>query len=282
MLTRLALLLAYDGTPFRGWTDVRDTVRPTLSKVLRQQEVVVEAASRTDAGVHAAGQVCSLPLERAIRDASELSRLRYSMNQLLPPEVAILRAVEVPASCDVRSTAGKEYRYRLSVADVRDPLARRHEWHVPLTRSSRLKWSEAAVAQAARKLCGTHDFSGFGNTPRGAERAVEVDPVCSLREVSLGRVVGADGEPSASSFELRVVGDRFLYKMVRNIVGALVQVGAGELGEAELIDALRSGKLSSLKQSRSLPSTAPAHGLVLQRVMYAPADDPFADSAGLT
>ena len=254
---RLALCVSYDGTPFRGWTDIRDAVlRPNLAKIL-QHEVLIDAASRTDAGVHAAAQVCSLPIERALGRA-EVSQLCYSLNQLLPPEVAVRKARCVDASFDVRSNVGKEYRYKLSTAAVRDPLSRLYAWHVP-PRRGRPRWNAAAAADAALRLRGTHSFGAFGNTPRGPTRKVEVSPVCSVRELSLVR-----GAPDGS-LEFRVVADRFLYKMARNLVGSLVLVGAGELSADDVAHALESGQFA---RGKSLPITAPAHGLVLQRVMY--------------
>ena len=304
MSLRLALNVRYDGTAYRGWTDVRDSaLRPTLSKVLFKGDLdslpLVEAASRTDAGVHALGQVCSVALGGDAKDASPIARaadmldvkqLAYSLNQLLPADIAIRRAALVDDAFDVRSNIGKTYCYRLSTgAMCRDPLTRLYEWHVP-PRRGQSQWDAARVASLATRVCGTHAFTAFGNTPRGAERGLDIDPICTLQEVSLRHhhdsadatlvdggsalAVPAGGE-DGDAWTFTVRGDRFLYKMVRNLVGALVKVGFGELEEDEVLEALETGEFA--KRPASLPLTAPACGLVLRDVAYL--DDPFAASS---
>ena len=260
----VALVVSYDGGAFRGWTDVRDhALRPTLSRLLRQDDVFVEAASRTDAGVHARANVCSFIATEAPPD---LSQLTYSLNQLLPAEVCVQDASFVGTNFDVRANLGKEYRYLVNFAARREPLGRLHEWQVP-TRRNRPAWDGPAVARAAALLRGTHSFEAFGNTPRGKERLADVEATCTLQMLQLRQL-----SPTAVQFRLR--GDRFLYKMVRNIVGALVRVGHGELEEAELCDALVLGRF---ERSSSLPITAPPHGLVLHSVLYAPGCGPLDD-----
>ena len=127
MLTssRLALLVAYDGTPYRGWTDVRDSVlRPTLQRVLRSADdelPLIESASRTDAGVHAFGQVCSLSL--ASRKAElDTGQLRYSLNQLLPPEVVVRGCKVMDADFDVRANVA------MVVIDVKRKMRQSVRW----------------------------------------------------------------------------------------------------------------------------------------------------------
>ena len=272
MASRVALLLSYDGTPYRGWTDVRDVaVRPALAKIIGADDEPpkLKAASRTDAGVHAAGQVCTFSSSAA--SASDCEQLAYSLNQLLPPEVAVRSARSVDASFDPRSTLGKTYLYRLSTRPgSRDPLRRLYEWHRPPRRGASA-WDADAVADVATALCGTHSFAAFANRPRGGERNVAVDPVCTLAELSL-----AEDATTAEEWTFTVRGDRFLYKMVRNLVGALVKVGTGELASDELVDALEHGEWRG--RGASVPLTAPAHGLLLQRVEYA--SDPFGVTFG--
>ena len=268
-LLRVALVTAYDGTPYRGWADVRDVaLRPALERVLGQP-VRVEAASRTDAGVHARGQVCAFDVERAGMSPDELAQLQYSLNQLLPPELSVRHVALMPSSFDPRSNLGKEYRYALSIgAGARDPLQRLYEWQVPARRGAPA-WDAEAAAAAARALEGTHSFGALANTPRGSERKKVVDPVCTLSSVRLhwtGR----------TRLSVRLTGSRFLYKMARNSVGAIVRVGSGELSLEELQHALREG---AFERSRSVPLTAPAHGLVLHRVDFPPEEGPFAGAA---
>lgn len=267
---RLALLVAYDGTPYRGWTDVRDgALRPTLARVLGLKEPpLLEAASRTDAGVHAHGQVCSLSLEA---DGSiDVGQLAYSLNQLLPPEVAVKCAALQPGDFDVRSNVGKLYQYRFNVAPCRDPLTRLQQWHVPLRRGQ--VWDAQKAAAFAEQLRGRHRFAAFGNRPRGTERHAEVDPTCTLSEVLLApALIDPTLESIAhGSWRVTVRGDRFLYKMVRNLVGAIVRVGVGEISSEECLEALEHGAFA---RSASVPLTAPAHGLCLWHVDYAV--DPF-------
>tara|TARA_B110001452_G_scaffold261052_1_gene259353 strand:+ start:77 stop:1021 length:945 start_codon:yes stop_codon:yes gene_type:complete len=282
-VTRLALLTSYDGTPFRGWTDVRDTaLRPAIERILGQP-VLVEAASRTDAGVHARGQVCAFDVAREQLTSAEISQLAYSLNQLLPSELSVRSAAAVPPGWDPRTNEGKEYRYALRVGAVtRDPLRRLYEWQVP-TRRGAPGWDADAAAAAARTLQGTHSFAAFANSLRGSERAKEVDPVCTLSSITLSSASrgGDDGgngggggatDDGGMQYCVRLRGSRFLYKMARNLAGALVRVGQGELSVADLEHALAHG---AFERKRSLPLTAPAHGLVLHRVFYAAADEPF-------
>ena len=261
MMAKVALLISYDGTGFRGWTDVRDAaVRPTLSRLL-QHELLLEAASRTDAGVHARGNVATF----STAAGRDLSQLTYSLNQLLPSEICVQCAAWVDTTFDVRNNRGKEYRYVVKFCGAaRDPLQRLYEWQLP-PRRGRPEWDGAAAARAAAMMRGHHSFGAFGNTPRGKERLAPVDVACHLQMIQLRQVAG-----NAVMFRLR--GDRFLYKMVRNIVGALVRVGLGELGEEEVADALARG---AFERSMSVPLTAPAHGLVLHKVLYPKGEGPF-------
>ena len=275
MLTRLALLTSYDGTPFRGWTDARDTaLRPAIERILGQP-VLVEAASRTDAGVHAHGQVCAFDVAREQLTSAEVSQLAYSLNQLLPPELSVRSAAAVPPGWDPRTNDGKEYRYALRVGAVtRDPLRRLYEWQVPARRGAPA-WDADAADAAARVLQGTHSFAAFANSPRGSERAKEVDPVCTLSRITLSSEKGdggGSGGDGGMRYSVRLRGSRFLYKMARNVVGALVLVGQGELSVADIEHALAYG---AFERSRSLPLTAPAQGLALHRVFYVSTDEPF-------
>uniref|UniRef100_A0A7S0J8D0 tRNA pseudouridine synthase n=1 Tax=Calcidiscus leptoporus TaxID=127549 RepID=A0A7S0J8D0_9EUKA len=225
-------------------------------------EVLLHAASRTDAGVHARGQVCIF--DHAGRREHDLSKLRYSMNQLLPEDTCVREAASVPDSFDPRTNLGKEYIYRLNTSASRDPLRRLYEWHVPERRGQ--QWDTDAVRRGAALLQSdtARDFSAFANMPRGAERTRRIDPFCTLREL---RVV----QTSSSLVSIHLSADRFLYKMARNMVGALVSVGFCELGVCELELALDSGRFS---HTNSPGLTAPAQGLVLDRVFYGE-DEPF-------
>jgi len=260
---RLALLISYDGTPYRGWGDVRDrSLRPVLRR-LCGTDVVVHAASRTDAGVHARGQVCVF--DYADRRERDLSQLLYSMNQLLPEDLSVRELVAVPDAFDPRTNLGKEYIYRISTSDTRDPLHRLYEWHAPKRRDWPA-WDIQAARDAAALLQSAtpSDFSAFANTPRGAERHRLIDPFCTMHELLVC-------ETGPGSVRITLRADRFLYKMARNLVGSLVRVGYRELE----LDALKLAMASGKFQHTGSPGwTAPASGLVLDRVFYGEAD-PF-------
>jgi tRNA pseudouridine(38-40) synthase len=171
-------------------------------------------------------QVCAFTTESAAAD--DLGKLLYSSNQMLPPDVRIHSATLVPVSFDPRDNRGKEYHYRFSVSPRANPLLdgpRGQRWHLPPRRGAP-SWDAPAVSRAARLLLGTHSFAAFANSPRGSERVAAAaaaaagssnNPVCRLSMVQL-RTLGTD------EFLFRVRGDRFMYKMVRNMVGALVKV----------------------------------------------------------
>jgi len=212
-------------------------------------------------------QVCAFRTDS--RAAGNLGQLVYSSNQLLPAEVRIQGAALVPDSFDPRDNRGKEYRYRLSVSPRADPLldgARAQRWHLPPRRGAP-QWDAAAAARAAALLRGSHCFAAFANSPRGSERVAAAaaaaagspaETVCRIRMLQLRQLGEGD-------YVFRVRGDRFNYKMVRNIVGALVKVGHGEISEAEMADAL---ELGAFARSASLALTAPPHGLVLRHVLF--------------
>lgn len=200
----VAMVVSYEGSRFRGWTDVRDSVlRPTLSRVLRQEDPLLLVASRTDAGVHARANVCSFTPERTPTD---LGQLTYSLNQLLPHEVCVQHAALTQPGFDVRANVGKEYRYTVNFAPVRQPLTRQMEWQLPARRGRR-EWDGNCAARSASRMLGSHSFAAFGNTPRGAERGSEIDTICNLKMLQLRQLA-----PTVVQFRLR--GDRFLYKMV--------------------------------------------------------------------
>lgn len=188
---------------------------------------------------------------------------------MLPLEVRIHGAAPTTPTFDPRDNCGKEYWYRLSVSVCADPLldgAHGQRWHLPPRRNAP-QWDAQAAARTARLLLGSHSYAAFANTPRGSERVAAaeaaaagkpVDTTCCLSMVQLRQLANDE-------YMFRLRGDRFLYKMVRNIVGALVKVGHGELSHDEVAEALEQGFFS---RSKSLALTAPPQGLVLRRVLF--------------
>ena len=244
----IKLSIAYDGTGYLGWQKTRmgPSIQEELERVLSrifQQPISVEGASRTDAGVHAEGQVASFSIDRKEID---LARLEVSLNQLLPPEIAVLGVEEAPLDFHPSLHAlSKIYRYRLFTGKTQLPQERLYTWHdrYPLELSS--------MRKAASSLLGERDFSAFCNTKKGE---LKKDAVRKLFRLSIRE------EGSHLLFELE--GNRFLYKMARNLVGTLIYVGRGRLSPEEMPTILAS------RDRKRAGITAPACGLSLYRVLY--------------
>lgn len=245
----LKILVAYDGGSYLGWqnTGIGPSIEGSLQLALEQilqHPVVLQAASRTDAGVHAMGQVVNFFSEKEIAD---FHKLRHSMNSLLPKDIVVQEIQEAAESFHpTLDCIGKEYRYRICTGSVQLPQNRHYSWHFP----SELDLDR--MRKAAEKLCGRHDFSAFCNFRKGLhyDDAVREVKEIHLEEVGLGQL------------SITVSGNNFLYKMVRNLVGTLVYVGCGKIGLDEVTEILQS-----CDRTRG-GITAPAHGLSLVRVEY--------------
>ena len=246
-MATIRLVLAYDGTGFRGWAAQRDpeirTIEGELTAVLTdvlEESVKLRVAGRTDAGVHARGQVASFRSQRGLAPRA----LRAAINGRLAPEVVCLRADEVQASFDARFAASaREYRYRIDTAEVPDPFTSRFVWHRPGL------LDVARMRSAARELVGEHDFTSFCRHPgpgRATVRDLQRLTVTSTRE----RV------------ELGFRANAFLHQMVRALTGTLVLVGDGKLGPDDV------ARLLANRGRVGTGNLAPAHGLTLERVIY--------------
>jgi tRNA pseudouridine38-40 synthase len=245
---RLKLIVAYDGAPFSGWQSqpngngIQDHLENAFERIFSER-VRVHGAGRTDAGVHALAQVAHAEIPRR-RYASE--RWVSALNGVLPPAIRIMRCRFVPDSFHARFSAkGKIYRYRIWNSDVAPPLEHGRIWHVrdPLDRAS--------VAATAQSFIGHHDFSSFAAN-RGATVADTERTIRSVRVRHSGPLI-----------EIEFDGDGFLYKMVRMMVGALVQVGSGAASPGEIRRRLQNP--TNIPRSRMV---APAAGLFLIRVRY--------------
>jgi len=202
----------------------------------------IVGASRTDAGVHALGQVASLGTTSSIAPAA----LGRGLNALLPPAIRVSSVQDVPAGFDARRSAlGKRYAYLIDRSATPHPFLRRYAWHVPFALSA------GAMSQAVVFARGKHDFSAFC-AAAGRDR----DPVCTVRSL---RVATRKGW-----LAVLVSADSFLHHMVRNLVGSLVEVGRGAR-RPEWMGELLDGR----DRTRAGP-TAPPQGLVLLRVVYQP------------
>jgi tRNA pseudouridine38-40 synthase len=260
------LTLAYDGTGFVGWqrqaagTSIQGLLEAALSD-LDQRQVAVAGAGRTDAGVHALGQVASFPLQRPIDERT----LVRALNARLPPAVRALDAEAVGPAFHARFAArAKTYRYRLWNGDVLSPFERAYVWHLPGP-----PLDVDAMAAAARLIEGCHDFASFqsiGTEVRSTERTVfsariSVAPAPDQPDPA-GAVGAAVMVDRPALITLEVKGDGFLRHMVRTLVGTLVAVGRGR-HDATWITAV----LAAQDRHHAGP-TAPAEGLFLVGVEY--------------
>jgi tRNA pseudouridine38-40 synthase len=248
------LEVAYDGTDFHGWASQK-TAR-TVEETLRGAVVAldprcteVRGASRTDAGVHADAQAAAFDTDTTIPPRGWV----LGLNQHLPDDVAVRVAHTVPAGFSPRFAArGKRYRYRLLVDDVRDPRWRTRAWRLP-------ELDVTAMAAEAAAVRGTHDFASF--------RSAADERPNTIR--TLSRI---DVERDADSRLVSVVveGDAFMHNMVRILVGTMADVGRGRLPPGAMAAALAA------RDRRTAGTTAPAHGLVLERV-HLPLDEASTD-----
>ena len=240
------LTVTYDGTNYAGWQlqpngkTVQEVLEGALAKIAGRA-VRVHGSGRTDAGVHAKGQVANCSFDTQLSSAT----LLRALNANLPEDVRVLSVQEVGPKFHARFSAkGKEYRYQIDCGTVADPFLRPYAWHHPRPLNI------AAMRKAARLLKGRHDFSALSANPM---RPVE-SPVRTISKLTLTK--------PDSLLTISVRANGFLYKMVRSIVGALVKVGEGRLTAAQL------RQLVNAKKRTALVETAPAHGLFLWRVWY--------------
>ena len=241
----LRLVVEYDGTDFAGWQrqDGQRTIQGCLEAAFEKmagERPLVRGAGRTDAGVHALGQVASVEIASRI---PPLGWLR-GLNTHLPPAIAVLDVADAPAGFNARHDArGKIYRYEVWNHPVRSPLHARRSWHVydPL--------DPPAMRAAAALLVGEHDFRAF--------RSSDCDRLSTVRIL---RRFDVTRDGVRVSFE--VEGTGFLRNMVRILAGTLVGVGRGKLSVAAVGALLASGDRTQAGV------TAPAHGLTLVRVIY--------------
>jgi tRNA pseudouridine38-40 synthase len=245
------LTIAYDGAPFRGWAaqpgerTVQGELEAALERVVGER-VPLTVAGRTDAGVHAWGQVASFEFTGELP-----ARLDRALNANLPPEIAVLRAQRAPDGFDARRDArARTYCYWLVTASVLSPFERGRalHWPHPLDR--------AALDACAAALIGTHDFTAF--TPTDTEH-VRFERAVSAAE---WRSYGLADEREGELLELWITADAFMRSMVRVLVGTMLQVGGGRRSMEDF-----AALLDGAPRERA-GETAPAHGLYLASVGY--------------
>ena len=245
MARRIRMIVEYDGTNYAGWQRqanalaVQQVVEEALTK-LTQTPVTITGASRTDAGVHALGQTVHFDTESRI----PAEKFAYALNTMLPADVRIRKSEDIDDDFHARfSTRGKRYRYLIYQNAHAGALNRNTHAHVIYPLDDDLMRTEAQA------LVGTHDFAAFA-----ASGSVVKDTVRTIYAVRLER--------RGDELELTVVGNAFLYNMVRIIAGTLISIGTGKLEPGAFARAIETG------DRLALGVTAPAHGLTLMEVFY--------------
>jgi tRNA pseudouridine38-40 synthase len=242
------LLISYDGTNYSGWQiqpnalTIQELLQNTLRKILRE-EIYVIGSGRTDKGVHALGQVANFHLTKDI----SLRTLLYALNGTLPKDIRIQSIEEVPLDFHSQYSAkGKIYHYHLWTDRVLEPTRRFFVHHVQGS------FNKNKLKEAAFYFIGKKDFSAFAN--KATEGSAGKNPVRTISRL--------DVVEKSSELCLEFEGDGFLYKMVRNIVGTLLDAAQGKIEVSHIGDILLS------KDRKKAGKSAPAQGLFLMKVHY--------------
>ncbi len=244
-MRNIKLTISYDGTRYKGWQSQRNgsTVQEEIEKAIEKvfgEKHCLYGASRTDSGVHARGQIANFKISRDF----PVKKIAQALNGVLPQDISIGKAVEVPLSFHSRFHAKKKiYTYVIFNSRSRDPFGERYMWRVGYPLDVGLMKKEAMV------LIGTHDFKCFQARDKKERTSIRTITDISVRKTGRRVIV-------------RVQGDGFLYNMVRNIVGTLVDIGRGYLPQGIMLDILNS------RDRTKAGPTAPARGLFLIKVSY--------------
>jgi len=254
----IVLTIAYDGTDFVGWqkTDLDFEQFPSIAETLERvlikifgHPISLQAASRTDRGVHAFGQVVHFITEKKC----DTKRLHISLNALLSNTIRV-RHVEHAKNPNFHPTLDackKEYHYHIARGQTLLPFQRFTHWHYPKPLDI------AAMKQASTLFIGTHDFKAFRNFRKGLDTD---DTIRSIEDIQI--LENDSIENDSDTLKIVLLGDNFLYKMVRNITGTLVYVGANKMSVDDCAKLLTKGSRVDAG------ICAPAHGLTLYKVYY--------------
>lgn len=244
----IKMTLCYDGSRFFGWqkTKARPSIEETLEKALLpflKEKILLQAASRTDRGVHATCQVVNF----FTRQNLDLPLLQRSLNALLPKTIAIKSLEKVPLSFHPTLDAtGKEYHYFICNTPIQSPFVRTTSWHIPTP------LDVAKMEEAIPPLLGLNDFSSFCNQRKNLVYPHKVRHIWDINIETLDE----------RRLKIVVRGEDFLYKMVRIIVGTLIDVGLKKISPSNISSILET------KQRAFAGVTAPAHGLFLANIFY--------------
>ena len=249
-MRNVKLVVAYDGTRYLGWqktkegASIEQELIAAIERIL-QHPIQLNAAGRTDAGVHAIGQTVNFLTDRTDLEQEKLFR---GINALLPSDIALysLECVDLKFHATV-DCIGKEYTYRISYGQIYNPLNRFFVWYYPYL----LNIEE--MHRAGHLLIGEHDFSAFCNVKKNETYDNYVRRIDSITMTS----------HVFNEITISIRGHHFLYKMVRNLVGLLVYIGQGKLGQKDVVKILES------RSRVDGAMTAPALGLCLKECFYA-------------
>jgi tRNA pseudouridine38-40 synthase len=244
-VTNFKAVIQYDGTNYSGWQiqPNRVTIQGTLQQILHkitEEKVTIHASGRTDAGVHALGQVASFKMEKVMKASS----LQSALNSLLPQDIRIIHLDEAPDEFNAQYNANnKEYQYQIFTGKVLSPFLYRYFYHLPV------ELDITEMKKAAEKFIGEHDFSAF--------KSAESTCKNYIRKVSQSDIVS-----NKDIIYYIVVANGFMHYMVRTMVGTLIEVGRGKI-TAEQIE-----KIITSKNRAKAGATAPPQGLFLIKVNY--------------
>jgi len=258
-MRNIFLKIAYDGTRYIGWQrqpqwrgeSIQGVLEQALKKVL-YEEVSLLGAGRTDAGVHAYGQQAAFFTEKPI----PIEQLPYAMKCLLPPDIVVLEAKEMPLDFHARFNAkGKCYRYTM-ICGKPDMFNWRYAYF------HRKKLDYEAMAEGAKLFCGSHDFRAFTvNNRRVVENYVRQIDACTFSKIEKADNGLLPWDQARDAWVLEIRGEGFLYKMVRLITASLFALGQGKITLEQLKSALEG-------QKKTLAAPMPPQGLVLLEVYY--------------
>jgi tRNA pseudouridine38-40 synthase len=249
-MRNLKLLLAYDGTDFSGWQvqPAAATVQGTLASAIGRvtgERVLPQGSGRTDAGVHALGQVATFTTESPVPPEN----LVTALNDVLPPSIRVLEAAEVSHEFHARKSAqAKTYRFTMFRGAICSPFQARYVWHYPYP------LDEARMQEVAGCIVGEHDFTSFA--------AVDPEPGREERASNIRQISCSTWQRQADELIYTVRGNGFLHRMVRNLVGTFLLAGKGRLDPAELL------RILAVRSRSAAGATAPATGLCLVSVEY--------------
>jgi tRNA pseudouridine38-40 synthase len=245
-MQRYKCTISYDGTQFSGYQiqpgkrTIQGEVEAALSKLHKGEHIKISASGRTDAGVHAKGQVIHFDSALAI----PTEKWEIALNSILPDDIAVIRVEKVADSFHARFDAiGKEYRYYVHLSPKRDPFKRHYAYQFPYP------LDYVAMKEALKYLIGTHDFTSFCS----AKTEIE-DKVRTIEEIEFFQ--------ERDLLVFRFIGNGFLYNMVRILTGTLLEVGSGDRSPYSIPEILEK------KDRKFAGKTAPAHGLYLWKVFY--------------